>query len=142
MYIQPTLNEILSDVYSTHPKASSYQREGNWDKALESYRQALALEKNDPFAVALARKAQEVMDFQLNLGAKQGVVPGTKFEVLEEGEAVLYKGKVLSSAPRPVAHLEAVRVEPDLCYGKVLKQYRPLKGDDKVQEKMEEIALR
>jgi hypothetical protein len=78
----------------------------------------------------------------LNLGAKQGVVPGTKFEVLEEGEAVPYKGKVLSSAPRQVAQLEAVRVEPDLCYGKVLKQDRPLKGDDKVQEKMEEIALK
>jgi tetratricopeptide (TPR) repeat protein len=78
----------------------------------------------------------------VNLGSKQGVVTGTKFEVLEEGEAIPYKGKVLSSAPRSVAQLEAVRVEPDLSYVKILKQERPVKGDDKVQERMEDSASR
>jgi hypothetical protein len=78
----------------------------------------------------------------VNLGAKQGVVTGTKFEVLDEGEAIQYKGKVLGSAPRPVAQLEAVRVEPELCYVKIVKQDRPVKGDDKVQERAEDPTAR
>ncbi len=78
----------------------------------------------------------------VNLGSKQGVVRGTKFEVLEPGEAVQYKGKVLSSGPRAVAQMEAVRVEPDLSYVKILKQDRPVKGDDKVQERVEDSASR
>jgi len=78
----------------------------------------------------------------VNLGSKQGVVTGTKFEVLDPGEAVQYKGKVLSSAPRAVAQLEAVRVEPDLFYAKILKQDRPLKADDKVQERVEDTPSR
>ncbi len=73
----------------------------------------------------------------LNLGSNQGVVLGTKFEALEEQEPIQYKGKSLGSAPRSVGQLEVARVEPDLCYLKVLKQDRPLKRDDKVQERIE-----
>ncbi|HSR10099.1 MAG TPA: FlgT C-terminal domain-containing protein, partial [Thermodesulfobacteriota bacterium] len=76
----------------------------------------------------------------LNLGSSQGVIAGTQFEVLEDKEPIQYKGKTLGSAPRPVALLEVARVEPDLAYLKVVKQDRPVKKDDKVQEKIEEGA--
>ncbi|MCJ7704756.1 MAG: hypothetical protein MUO28_04365, partial [Desulfobacterales bacterium] len=78
----------------------------------------------------------------LNLGSKQGVVSGTKFDVLEEQEPIKYKGKALQSAPKAIGQVEVVRVEPDLCHVKILNQERPLKADDKIQERIEEVALR
>ncbi len=78
----------------------------------------------------------------LNLGSKQGVVEGTKFEGIEEGEEIQYKGKPLRSSPKTFGRLEVVRVEPDFCYAKIIEQTRPFKTDDKVQEKAEEIAMR
>lgn len=78
----------------------------------------------------------------INLGSKQGVVLGTKFEVLEEQEPIKYKGKLLRSSPKPIAQIEVVRVEPDLCYARILNKERPLKQDDKVKEKIEDaLAL-
>ncbi len=79
--------------------------------------------------------------FIINLGSGQGVVPGTKFNVLEEQEPVKYKGRILRIAPKPVALLEVVSVEPDLCFVRVLNSERPVRADDKVQEKIEEAAL-
>ncbi|NOZ69973.1 MAG: tetratricopeptide repeat protein [Deferribacteres bacterium] len=79
--------------------------------------------------------------FIVNLGSRQGVVPGTKFNVLEEQEPIKYKGKTLRSAPRHVALLEVVGVEPDLCFVRVISSQRPVRADDKVQEKIEEAAL-
>lgn len=73
----------------------------------------------------------------LNIGAKQGVVLGTKFDVLQEGEAVDYKGKKLHSSSKTVGGLEVVQVEPELCYAKALTRDRPVKVDDKVQERLE-----
>ena len=78
----------------------------------------------------------------LNLGSKQGIVVGAKFEVIEEGEEIQYKGKPLRSSPKSVGRVEVVRVEPELCYAKILDQARPFRTDDKVQEKAEEMALR
>jgi len=80
---------------------------------------------------------EEVM---INLGSRQGVVLGTRFEVLEEQEPIKYKGKLLRSSPKPVAQLEVVGVEPDLCYARILNQERPLKTDDKVKEKIEDVV--
>ncbi len=77
----------------------------------------------------------------VNLGSKQGVVKGTKFDVLEEGESIEYKEKKLETSPKTVALVQVERVEPDLCYVRILNQERPLKADDKVQEKIEETAL-
>jgi len=65
---------------------------------------------------------------------------GTKFEVLEEQKPIKYKGKLLRSSPKSFAQIEIVRVEPDLCYARILKQERPLKSDDKVREKIEDIV--
>ena len=76
----------------------------------------------------------------VNLGSRQGVVMGTGFEVLEEGKTIKYKGKTLQSAPKTIAKAEVVRVEPDLCYIRIISQERPLKTDDKVQEKIAEAA--
>jgi len=78
----------------------------------------------------------------LNLGSRQGVVVGTKFEGIEEGEEIQYKGKPLRSSPKSMGRMEVVRVEPDLCYTKILDQTRPFRTDDRVQERVEEIALR
>ncbi|RZB36022.1 MAG: hypothetical protein SRB2_02527 [Desulfobacteraceae bacterium Eth-SRB2] len=75
----------------------------------------------------------------INLGSKQGVVLGTKFEVLEEQKPIKYKGKLLRSSPKSFAQIEIVRVEPDLCYARILKQESPIKSDDKVREKIKDI---
>jgi tetratricopeptide (TPR) repeat protein len=80
-------------------------------------------------------------EFIINIGAKQGVVTGTKFDVVEEQEPIKYKARHLKAAPRTIAMVEVVRVEPDMCYVRVLSKERPLKADDKVQEKIEEAAL-
>jgi len=74
-------------------------------------------------------------DVLLNLGAKQGVVKGTRFDVLEEGEGLSYKGKKLAAAPKSVARMEVVSVEPEFSRAKVVRKDRPLKQDDKVQER-------
>jgi tetratricopeptide (TPR) repeat protein len=78
----------------------------------------------------------------VNIGAKQGVVSGTKFDVLEEGESLTYRGKVLQAAPKVIGQIEIVRVEPDMAVGKIIKKEKPLQVDAKVQERIEEAALR
>lgn len=74
-------------------------------------------------------------DVLLNLGAKQGVVKGTRFDVLEEVEGLSYKGKKLAAAPKSVARMEVVSVEQEFSRAKVVRKDRPLKQDDKVQER-------
>lgn len=78
----------------------------------------------------------------INIGAKQGVVQGTKFDVLEEGESLTYKGKVLQAAPKVIGQVEILRVEPDMAIGKIIKKEKPLQVDAKVQERIEDAALR
>jgi tetratricopeptide (TPR) repeat protein/peroxiredoxin len=78
----------------------------------------------------------------VNLGSKQGAVSGTKFDVLEEQETVKYKGKALQSVPKAIGQVEVVRVEPDLCHARILNQERPLRTDDKIQERMEGAGAR
>lgn len=79
--------------------------------------------------------------FIVNLGSNQGVVQGTRFEVIEDQEPINYKGKILKASPKSVAEIEVVKVEPDMCYVQVVKQERPPKTDDKVQEKIIGTAL-
>lgn len=78
----------------------------------------------------------------INIGAKQGVVSGTKFDVLEEGESLTYRGKVLQAAPKVIGQIEIVRVEPDMAVGKIVKKEKPLQVDAKIQEKIEDTVLR
>ena len=85
----------------------------------------------------------EVMEKQamVNLGAKQGVVLGSRFSVLEEAKPITYKGRVLQKAAKSIAQIEVTKVEPDLCYVKIINQERPLKADDKVQEMVFKVAV-
>jgi hypothetical protein len=76
----------------------------------------------------------------INLGSRQGVVPGTRFDVVEEGETMVFKGKTLHSSPKSVGQVEVLRVEPDISHVKFTRQQRPLKADDKIQERINETA--
>jgi len=75
----------------------------------------------------------------INLGSKQGVSKDTKFEVLKEQEPIMYKGKLLRSAPKSIAQLQVEQVEPDLCFARILNQQSSIARDDKVQEKLENL---
>jgi tetratricopeptide (TPR) repeat protein len=77
----------------------------------------------------------------LNLGANQGVVMGTKFDILEDAQTIEYRGKKLQSSSRSIGQVEVVDVQPDLSYAKILNKERIPKTDDKVQEKMEDFAM-
>ena len=45
-------------------KGMTYEKEGNWDKALSEYRQVLSLNEADTFASVLAQKAEEMIAIQ------------------------------------------------------------------------------
>jgi hypothetical protein len=76
----------------------------------------------------------------INLGSNQGVVLGTEFEVIEEKAPIKYKGKMLESLPEIVAQLEITKVEPDLSYARIVGQKKPVKTDDKVKEKIDDLV--
>ena len=76
----------------------------------------------------------------INLGSRQGVVSGTRFDVVEEGETMVFKGKTLHSSPKSVGQVEVLRVEPDISHVKFISRQRPLKADDKIQERVNETA--
>ncbi len=82
---------------------------------------------------------QQVM---INLGSKQGVALGTRFNVIEEKEPVKYKGKLLKSLPKTMGLIEVVKVEPDLSYAKIISRERQFKTDDKVKEKIDELVAK
>jgi tetratricopeptide (TPR) repeat protein len=75
----------------------------------------------------------------INLGQKQGVVLGTKFEVLKDQEPIEYKGKVLKREPISIAQIEIVQVESELCYAKIINQKSQVSPDDKVRESIVNI---
>ena len=81
---------------------------------------------------------QEVL---INLGQKQGFTLGSKFEVIEEQKPIEYRGKMLKGTAKPVGEIEITRVEADLSYGRIIRQDRPLRRDDKVKEKIMTKAL-
>ena len=75
----------------------------------------------------------------INLGSKQGVVLGTKFDVLQDQEPIKYKGKILQGSPKSIAQIEVNQVEPDFCHARVLTKKREIHQDDKIQEKMADL---
>ena len=78
----------------------------------------------------------------LNLGSRQGVVLGTKFNVIEESKPIEYKGKKLYSEPSIVAQVEVTKVEPDFCYGNIKNQKRPVTRDDKLEENIDDLTVK
>ncbi len=51
-------------VEATSNKGMTYEKEGDWSRALETYRGALRVNANDPVAAVLARKAQERLELE------------------------------------------------------------------------------
>jgi tetratricopeptide (TPR) repeat protein/peroxiredoxin len=74
-------------------------------------------------------------NLMINVGSNQGVVKGTKFNVIEEQPATEYKGKVLKASPKIVGEIEVVSTELDFSNAKIIKQDRPVSQDDKIIEK-------
>jgi tetratricopeptide (TPR) repeat protein len=71
----------------------------------------------------------------INLGTDQGVVAGTRFDVVEDAKEIEYKGKKLKSSSGVVGQLEVTKTEPGLAYCRVVNQQRPVTKDDKVLER-------
>jgi tetratricopeptide (TPR) repeat protein len=65
--INPYYVEVMSN------RGRTYEEEGQWDKALDAYNEALSLDKNDAFSAVLARKAKEMLDFQKDVERKERV---------------------------------------------------------------------
>jgi tetratricopeptide (TPR) repeat protein len=80
---------------------------------------------------------QEVL---LNLGAKQGVVLGTVFDVIEDITPIEYRGKKLYSEPVVVAQAEVTKVEPDFSYATIKNPKKPIKKDYKLREKIDDFT--
>lgn len=76
----------------------------------------------------------------INLGSRQGVVVGTRFDVVEEGETMQYKGRALRSSTKSVGQVEVTRVEPDIAHVKVISRQRIFNADDKIQERVNEAT--
>ena len=53
-------------VEATSNKGMTYEKEGKWENALSSYRQAQSLDKTDTFAAVLAQKAEQMLALQKN----------------------------------------------------------------------------
>jgi tetratricopeptide (TPR) repeat protein/peroxiredoxin len=75
----------------------------------------------------------------INLGENQGVVLGTQFAVLKEGEPMTYKGKTLSGALKKVALLKVVQVEPEFSMTQIVTKESDVKQDDKITETVTEL---
>lgn len=78
----------------------------------------------------------------LNLGRHQGVTTGTSFDVIEEGEEVTYKGRVLKSDAKAVARMEVVQVEEEMCFARIVDKKRNVKRDDQVKEVFLKVAMK
>jgi tetratricopeptide (TPR) repeat protein len=73
----------------------------------------------------------------VNLGSKQGVILGTRFEVLGTPGTIEYKGKILKGTAKPVAEIEITEVQDDFSYGRIVQKDKPPERDDKVREKVD-----
>ncbi len=76
----------------------------------------------------------------VNLGTNQGVVMGTKFEVIQSGKPIKYKGKELEGPAQVIGELEVVETGPDMSFATVIQADRPLQKDDRVKEKLEDVV--
>lgn len=70
----------------------------------------------------------------INLGSNQGVVVGTKFNVIGAQKEIEYKGKKLKSSLEITGRLETVKTEPDFSYCKIVTQQLQIQKDDKITE--------
>jgi tetratricopeptide (TPR) repeat protein len=79
-------------------------------------------------------------DIMINIGAVQGVVPGTQFDILEPTAPVEYRGKQLKSRPKVIGQIEIVSVEDEFSRGRIVQTERPIKRDDMLREKLTDLG--
>jgi tetratricopeptide (TPR) repeat protein len=60
-------------IEATTNKGFTYEKEGDWGKALEQYRKAQGIEQNDTFVAVLAKKAQEMLSLQQDIEKKNRI---------------------------------------------------------------------
>jgi tetratricopeptide (TPR) repeat protein len=72
----------------------------------------------------------------VNLGAGQGVVPGTQFDIVEPSEPMQYRGRELHAEPKVIGQIEIVSVESDFCRGNIIHTTRPITRDDMLRERL------
>ena len=60
-------------VEATSNKGMAYERQGLWDNALEAYRRAQTIDRNDPFAATLTRHANEMILIEKDPDRKQRI---------------------------------------------------------------------
>ena len=75
----------------------------------------------------------------VNIGPDVGVVLGTKFNVVEDQEPIVYKGKTLFRKQKTVAQIKITELESGFCIGRIVKQTRPVKKDDKLIETIKDF---
>ncbi len=73
-------------------------------------------------------------DLTINVGSNQGVVTGTKFNIIEEQPTTEYKGKILKASPKIVGQIEVTGTELDFSNARITRQERPVVTDDKIIE--------
>ena len=73
-------------------------------------------------------------NLMINVGSNQGVVTGTKFNIIEEQAAIEYKGKQLKASPKIVGEIEVTATELDFSNARIVRQDRPVVTDDKIVE--------
>ena len=81
-------------------------------------------------------KSDQIM---INIGKNQGVVLGTQFSVLQDGEDIVYKGRTLKGTPKTIARIEVTTVEPDFSLVRIVTQKVPLQRDYKIEEIVTEL---
>ena len=72
----------------------------------------------------------------INIGPDVGVVPGTKFYVIQDQPPIKYGGKILHRKPKKIAQIEVTGLEEEFCYGQIVYADPDIKvkKDDKVKE--------
>jgi tetratricopeptide (TPR) repeat protein len=60
-------------IEATANSAQTYEKEGKWDMALDTYQEALKVDKDDVYAVTLAKRAQLMVDLQNNTEQKKRI---------------------------------------------------------------------
>lgn len=126
-----TETTVISKVITTQ-----FGREVSLEKELNTLNRDLLssiIEKYPLQGYIVQVNDQEVF---INLGQKQGLTLGSKFEVIEDQKPVEYRGKMLGGGTKPVGEITITRVEADLSYGRISRQDRPLRRDDKIKEKI------
>ncbi len=70
----------------------------------------------------------------INLGTRQGMKPGTRLQIIEEGEPIVVDGKTIGHKKKGIGFLQVTEVEEELSYGNLVDQKEPVRKDQRVLE--------